>query len=106
MHTGPSPPPSCSTSDSTAVCGQPETSGLFRYTTFFRSIAKLVTNVAGSVVGPETALATSLAVTRQYSVVSAGRSVAGVYDVRDTPSLTVPVTRTGLNAELDAISNL
>src|SRR3954467_10460284 len=106
MQTGPSPPPSCSTSDRVAVCGQLETSGLFRYTTLRRSIAKLVTKVAGSVVGPDTPLAASVTVTRQNSVVSAGRSTDGVNDVRLAPSLTVPVTSAGLNAEFAAISNL
>src|ERR1700712_1125058 len=104
MHTGPSPPPSCSTSESVAVCGHPDTSGLFRYTTLRRSMANVVTNDAASVVGPETAFAASVTVTRQNSVVSAGRSAGGVKDVRDAPSLTVPATRTGLNAAFAAIS--
>ena len=73
---------------------------------FVQSIANVVANEAASVVGPVTPLAASVAVTRQYNVVSAGRSAGGVNDVREEPSLTVAVTSTGLNAALDSISNL
>src|SRR4051812_3634327 len=106
MQTGPSPPPSCSTSESTAVCGQLATFGLFRYTTFVRSIANVVTNDPGSVVGPETPFAASVTVTRQNSGVSAGRSADGVKVVRLAPSATVALIRMLLNALLVEISNL
>src|SRR4051812_50157123 len=69
-------------------------------------MAKLVAKDAGSVVGPDTPLATSETVTRQNNVVSAGKSTFGVNDVRGEPSLTVPVARIGLNAALAATSNL
>src|SRR5712691_11184220 len=102
--------PSCSTDWMVAVCRHAATCGPdgaagYDWMTRLRSMASDVVKLCGAVGALDTELAASMAVARQKSVASIGRSAVGMKPVSLTPSTLVALVRIVLNVDAVAISN-
>src|SRR5262245_24853608 len=103
--------PSCSTEIILADCGHaltvgPDGAAGYDTMTLLRSIASDVVKLCAALVALVMELAASRAVARQNSGALMGKSDVGIKPVSLTPSLTVAVMSSGLNAEDVAMSNL